>query len=141
MKSTVNKMALKQPTSMGDLVYFTNRSIGKGKAKVWVFRKECPECGSPMGKPKDKKGKVKTRAKEYVCYNCSHQEEKQAYEDSLIANCEYICPGCGFKGETQIPYKRKNIDGVKTLRANCEKCNSNIDITKKMKEKKIKKSF
>lgn len=134
-------MALKQPTSMQDLVYFTNRTIGNGHAKVWIFRKECPECGSSMGKPKDKKGKVKTRAKEYVCYKCSHQEEKQDYEDSLIANCEYECPECGFKGETQIQYKRKNIDGVKTLRANCEKCNANIDITKKMKEKKRKKSF
>ena len=131
-------MTLKQPTSMEELVYFTNRTIDNGKVKVWVFRKECPKCKTLMGKPKDKKGKVMTRAKEYVCYKCNYKEEKQAYENSLIANIEYICPNCNFKGEIKIPFKRKNIDGVQTLRFQCEKCSSNIDITKKMKEKKRK---
>lgn len=131
-------MALKQPESMDELVYFTNRAVDKGHAKVWVFRKACPKCGTMMGKPTDGKGKVKTRAEEYTCPKCKYTEEKQAYEDSLTANVEYTCPGCGFNGETQVSFKRKNIDGVQTLRANCEKCKANIDITKKMKEKKKK---
>jgi len=134
-------MTIKQPTSMGELVYFTNRLIGNGKAKLWIFKKECPRCNVLMGKPRNKQGKAMTRAKEYVCYKCDHKEEKQAYEDSLMANIEYICPNCGFKGETQVPFKRKNIDGVQTLRFQCKKCNSNIDITKKMKEKKRKSSY
>lgn len=131
-------MTLKQPTSMEELVYFTNRSVDNGKAKVWVFKKDCPKCHALMGKPKNSKGKVMTRAKEYVCYKCGHSEEKKDYEDSLIANAEYICSGCGHKGEAEIPFKRKNIEGVQTLRFQCEKCGFNIDITKKMKEKKRK---
>jgi len=133
-------MALKQPQSMDECVYFTNRTFEKGKAKVWVFRKKCPKCGTPMGKPTDAKGKVKTRATEYICPKCSYQEEKSEYEDSLTANCAYTCPSCGSEGEAQVPFKRKNIDGVQTLRFECSNCKAPIDITKKMKEKKKKKT-
>ena len=99
----------------------------------------CPECGKGlMGKPVKDDGKVKIRAKEYVCPECSHSIEKKEYEESLQANVEYTCPECKHKGQTQVPYKRKSIKGVKTIRANCEKCNANIDITKKMKVPKKK---
>lgn len=129
---------LKRPESMEDLVYMTNRDIGEtGSAMCWVFRERCPECGKGMmGKPVDPKTKkVKVRAKEYVCPECGYTVEKTEYEDGLTANVDYTCPGCGHEGELQVPFKRKMIKGVLTLRVNCEKCNANIDITKKMKDK------
>lgn len=133
-------MALQKPESMEELVYFTCRDIGAGEATVWVFRETCPKCEKAvMGKPKDKKGKVKRKAEEYACPECSYSVEKQAYEDGLVANIEYKCPSCGFSGELQVPFKRKNIEGVLTLRFQCEKCKANIDVTKKLKEKKGKK--
>ncbi len=127
---------LKKPESMDECVYFTQRDIGKGEATVWVQRQKCPKCGKAlMGKPRDSRGKVKTRAGEYVCPSCKYAVEKQAYEDSLTASAEYKCPSCGSEGEAQIPFKRKNIEGIPTLRFQCSKCKNNIDITKKMKEK------
>lgn len=127
---------LKRPESMEEVVYFTRRDIGEGEATVWVFRGQCPKCGKGlMGKPRDK-GKVKMRAKEYVCPECGHTVEKQEYEESLMANLDYTCPECKHKGETQVQFKRKSVKGVKTLRAVCEKCNASIDVTKKMKEPK-----
>lgn len=129
-------MALKQPESMDEIIYFTQRSIGSGKARVWVFKKMCPECGKAlMGKPVEK-GSVKIRAKEYKCPQCGYTEEKKAYEESLTASIEYTCPECSNSGELEIPFKRKKVKGVEMLRANCEKCGAEIDITKKMKEKK-----
>jgi predicted RNA-binding Zn-ribbon protein involved in translation (DUF1610 family) len=132
-------MTLKQPESMDEIIYFTNRSLdgGKGNAKVWVFKQDCPKCGKAlMGKPIGPNGKVKIRAKEYECPECKHALEKVEYEESLVANAEYECPSCGKSGETQGPFKRKNIEGVQTLRLQCQSCQGNIDITKKMKEKK-----
>jgi len=130
---------LRQPESMDECVYFTNRSLGGGSVRVWVFRQACPKCGNAlMGKPVGSNGKVKTRAAEYVCPGCGHSVEKKAYEDSLTANAGYQCPGCGSSGEAQIPFKRRNIEGMPALRFQCGKCNANIDVTKKMKEKKGK---
>ncbi|HLD97197.1 MAG TPA: hypothetical protein VI934_02540 [Candidatus Nanoarchaeia archaeon] len=134
-------MALKQPESMDECVYFTQRSLegGKGSVKVWVFRQTCPKCRKAvMGKPRGSNGKVKTRAEEYACPSCGNVVEKQAYEDSLTANAEYQCPACGSSGEAQVPFKRKNIEGIPTLRFQCGKCKANIDVTKKLKEKKRK---
>lgn len=136
-------MALRQPESMDELVYFTNRSLqgGKGSVRVWVFKQSCPKCEKTvMGKPRDKNGKVKTRAAEYVCPSCGHVIEKAAYETSLTANADYTCPSCSASGEAQIPFKRKLIEGVQTLRFNCAKCSANLDVTKKLKEKKGKAS-
>ncbi|MEM3370248.1 MAG: hypothetical protein QXW00_04285 [Candidatus Woesearchaeota archaeon] len=128
-------MTLKQPQSMEELVYYTDRQIGTGSVRCWVFREKCPKCGkSLMGKPRDNSGKVMIRAKEYVCQSCGFKMEKNAYEDTLTANIEYTCPSCGYKGEIQVPFKRKNVNGVQTLRFKCQKCNATIDITKKMKE-------
>lgn len=124
---------LKQPESMEENVYYTDRQIGNGEAKVWVFRGNCPKCKTLMGKPKDEKGKVAVRAKEHVCPKCGYSAESKAYEEGLTANIEYTCPECGFKGEQQVPFKRKKIKGADTLRFQCQKCKANIDVTKKMK--------
>lgn len=135
-------MALKFPNSMEECIYFTNREIdGKGKAMCWVFKEKCPKCGKGlMAKPRDEKtGKPKIRATEYVCPSCKHSVEKKEYEDTLTANVAYTCPSCQHKGETSAPFKRKMIEGALTLRVKCEKCSGNIDITKKMKDKKKKK--
>ena len=128
-------MALKEPESMEELIYFTRRGIGDGKVMAWVNKNKCPKCGKAlMGKPKDK-GKVKIRAKEYVCPECGHTEEKKEHEETLTCSIKYTCPSCSFEGEAEVPFKRKKIDGVDTIRIQCEKCGVNIDITKKMKEK------
>ncbi len=128
-------MTLKKAESMEECIYFTRRSIDDGEATAWVLKQACPKCNkSLMGKPKDEKtGKVKIRAKEYVCPECGYTVEKKAYEESLTVSIEYMCPHCKFKGEIQIPFKRKRIKGADTLRFQCQKCGKNIDITKKMK--------
>lgn len=136
---------LVEPKSMEECVYFTNRAIGEnltGMVKCWVFREKCPKCNKGMmGKP-IVDGKIKIRANEYICPICGYSEDKRSYEEKLTANVDYICPECKYHGQKQLPFKRKTIAGVKTLRFNCEKCNSIIDITKKMKtiKKKGKKS-
>ncbi len=138
-------MSLKEPASMDECVYFTNRIIGNGKIKAWVFREKCPKCGKGLiGKPKDKKtGKTKIRAEKYVCAECSYEAEKEEYEDSLMANIKYTCPGCSHSGEIQTSFKRKKIqrldektgkkETIDAIRFQCEKCRQNIDLTKKMK--------
>lgn len=133
-------MALKEPESMEELVYFTRRVIGNGKVMCWVYRQKCPKCGKAlMGKPKDEKtGGVKIRAKEYVCPECGHTAEKKEYEESLTAEAKYTCPKCGFEGEATFPFKRKKVEGVDALVFNCGKCNEKIAITKKMKGLKSK---
>lgn len=129
-------MAIVEPESMDDIVYFTNRTIGEGYAKVWVPRQLCPKCKKhKMGKPAEK-GKVKIRAKEYVCPGCQYTVEKQEYESTLIAQGKYTCPSCKKDGEVEAPFKRKNIEGVMTFRFPCQHCQKNIDVTKKMKAKK-----
>ncbi len=125
---------LKEPKGMEELIYFTNRIMGSGKARVWVFKQQCEKCKKAMmGKPVDDKGHVKIRAKEYQCPSCKYTVEKQAYEDTLLANVDYVCPSCKYAGKQQVPFKRKKVKGVEMLRFPCEKCKANIDVTKKMK--------
>jgi hypothetical protein len=132
-------MALKKPQSMDECVYYTQRSLGEGEVMCWVFKQDCPKCKKAvMGKPRDSKGKVKTRADTYECPSCHYSVDKQAFEDSLLACVEYACPKCKNKAEKQIPFKRKNVNGVQTLRFGCDKCGADIDVTKKMKEIKKK---
>lgn len=132
-------MPLRFPESMDECIYFTRRIIGNGKAVAWVFKEKCPKCQkSLMGKPRKDDGSISIRAKEYVCPSCNYTVEKKEYEDTLTANIQYTCPSCGNEGETQTPFKRKNINGVQTIRAQCQKCSGNIDITKKMKDPKKK---
>jgi len=132
-------MALEIPENMDDLVYFSNRAIGNGHAKVWVERQMCPKCNKAlMGKPKGDNGSIKIRAKEYVCPACNFTMEKTAHEETLTASIIYTCHHCSFSGDKQVPFKRKSVQGVQTLRFQCDKCKGNIDITKKMKEMKKK---
>lgn len=130
-----------EPKSMEELVYHTIRVIGESQIRVWVYRQDCPECGkAKMGKPRDDKtGKVKVRAKEYVCPKCGYTVEKKAYEESLEAEYKGTCPYCNKEVEGIVPFKRKSVAGVQTLRIKCPHCAANIDITKKMKEPKKKK--
>lgn len=121
---------------MDDLIYFTNRKIGEGKVRAWVYKKECPKCHkAKMGKPVEK-GKVKIRAKEYVCPECGYKEEKKEHEDSLTLETIYKCPYCGGEGEGTTEYKRKSFEGVQAYVITCSKCGKRIGITKKMKETK-----
>ena len=131
------------PESTEGLVYFSNRTIGEGKAMAWVYQQKCPKCGkATMGKPKDEKtGKVKIRSKEYVCPECNNTTEKKEYEEGLTMEIQYTCPECKHKGEAEVPYKRKKVkimvDGEEkkadAVVFNCGKCDAKIPITKKMK--------
>ncbi len=133
-------MTLKKPESVEELVYFTRRSIGKGRVMVWIYRQKCPKCGKAlMGKPKDPKtGKLQSRAKEYLCAECGYKEGKEEYEGKLIAEAEYACPECSHQGEQAIPFKRKKLKGVDALKFKCGKCGADILVTKKMKDIKEK---
>jgi len=138
-------VTLKEPTSVEDCIYFTQRTFDNGKVKAWVYKGKCPECGKGiMGKPKDEKtGRPKIRAKEYQCPKCKYIVEKEKYESSLMAQIKYICPNCKNEGEVEIPFKRKKVqrfneesgkkETVEALRIQCSKCKGNIDVTKKMK--------
>lgn len=132
-------MIEKKPESEADIeriIYHTRRKIGNGSATAWVYRQKCEKCKKGlMGKPRGEEGNVKIRAKEYVCPECGNTIEKKEYEESLNANIEYACPKCNHKGEMQIPYKRKKVQGMDSLVFNCEKCNEKILVTKKMKSK------
>ena len=134
---------MKEPASMDECIYFTNRVTDKGKLKAWVFKEKCPKCSKGlMGKPVEK-GKVKIRAKEYVCQECKYTIDKDEYEPTLFVNIKYICPYCFNSGELSIPFVRKKVAFVneatgkkklvESIRFQCQKCSKNIDITKKMK--------
>lgn len=141
-------MAVKEPKSMDELVYFTKRDLdnGKGEVTCWTYKGNCPECGKgKMGKPiNEKTGKAKIRAKEYVCPECKHTVEKEEYEETLMAQAKYKCPECSASGEIEFPFKRKTVQlfdvetqkkkAAKALQFPCEKCGYKINITKKMKE-------
>ncbi len=138
-------MTLRFPESMDECVYFTRRNLGqKGNAVAWVFKEKCPKCGKGiMGKPRGNDGKVKIRAKEYVCPSCNYTVEKGEFEDTLTANIQFTCPHCGFAGEHQMSFKRKKVKifdeesqkekTADALKFQCAKCKKDIFITKKMK--------
>lgn len=136
---------LKEPSFMDECIYFTNRTLGNGSVKAWVYKQNCPKCNKAlMGKPKDKKGKVQIRSKEYVCPSCGYSAQKDSYEKTLTAEVKYTCPHCKHQGEATIPFIRKKVKVfdqeeqkstmIDSLRFQCAKCNKNIDITKKLKE-------
>jgi len=131
---------VREPESMDECIYFTNRTLeNDGRIKAWVYKADCPECGNDkMGKPVVK-GKVKIRAKEYVCPGCGHTEEKLEHEENLTVDVIYTCPHCGHEGETTTSYKRKTFEGVPSHVFVCEGCDKKIGITKKMKKPKKKK--
>lgn len=123
------------PESMDECLYFTNR----GEILAWVYKKECPKCKKArMGKPVVK-GKIKNRAKEYVCPECNYTEEKAEHEATLELQAQYTCPHCGKEGESTGEYKRKNYQGVPSYMVECEHCGEIIALTKKLKVPKKKK--
>ena len=130
-------MALREPESMEECVYFTRRTMGdKGNIVAWTFREKCPKCKKElMGKPVEK-GKVKIRAKEYKCPGCGYTVSAEEYEPTLTVNVKYTCPECGNEGETTTQYKRKSWQGTKAYVFTCQKCKATIGITKKLKEPK-----
>ena len=129
-----------EPQSMNEVLYYTNRSLGEnadGSIICWVRKQLCPKCKKElMGKPRDSKGKVKMRSPLYECPSCHFTAEKKPYEESLTAQVNYTCPSCKKKGSSETQFKRKNIEGIPTLRFLCEHCKANLDVTKKMKAKK-----
>lgn len=135
-------MTFELPESMDNLAYMTRRVIDKGRVICWVNKELCPKCKKGlMGKPRDPKtGKAKIRSTEYICPECEYTVPKKEYEDTLEAFVIYTCPHCEKSGELNAPFKRKTIMGTNTLRVQCGFCGGNIDITKKMKEPKKKKS-
>ena len=131
-----DKMSLKKPTSVEECIYFTNRTIGSGRAMAWVFRKECPKCKGIMGKPLKKGGKIDKKADHYVCYSCNYSEPNGQVESSLLINVDYKCKHCGNEGETTTEYRRKSFEGVPSYVFECQKCGKKIGLTKKMKDAK-----
>jgi predicted RNA-binding Zn-ribbon protein involved in translation (DUF1610 family) len=134
-------MTLKMPSAPDECLYFTRRTLdNEGSIIAWVYKIDCPECGkAKMGKPVDAKtGKIKIRAKEYICPECNHTEELKAHEESCMVEIIYKCPKCGNEGEITAPYKRKSFtlpDGKKApaIIFECQKCGEKIGITKKLK--------
>lgn len=129
-------MALKQPQSAEECLYFTNRAIDSGKAMAWVYRKECPKCKKGrLGKPIKKNGKVDKKAEFYQCPQCGFQENMAECENSLSIEVIYKCPHCGKEGETTAPYKRRTWQGIPSYVFECKDCGKTIGITKKLKSK------
>ena len=132
-------MSLKSPNSMEECLYFTNRSVGEGYAKAWVYRKECPKCKKErLGKPIKKNGKVDKKAAYYECKECKYQESNEQVENSVKLEVQYKCPYCGNESETTAEYKRKFFEGVPSYVFGCGKCGKEIGLTKKMKGSKKK---
>jgi len=133
-------MALKEPESMDECVYFTRRKLDeKGSVMAWVSRKECPKCGKAMmGKPKGENGKIKIRSEDYECPACKYSVSKEEYEPTLECSIKYTCPHCGKSGEAAVPYKRKSFMGTKAIVFECGSCKEKIGITKKLADVKKK---
>lgn len=130
----VNPVALKQPESVDECIYFTRRTLKpKGRIMAWAFRKRCPKC---------KKGlmvKPKKTSLTYDCPSCGYAEPKAEHIEDMMLNVEYTCPSCGGSGEAETEYKRKTWQGVKAYVFPCGKCGEKIGVTKKLKEPKAKK--
>lgn len=123
-------MPFRIPQSTDECLYFTNRGYISG----WVYRKLCPKCKkATMGKPVEK-GKVKTRAKEFVCPNCHYTEDQATHENSVRVEAVYTCPKCGKKGESTAPYTRVKYHRVPSYVVSCQHCGEKMPLTKKLKE-------
>ena len=139
-------MPLKEPSSMEECVYFTNRVLkNNGKIRAWVFREQCPRCKQGlMGKPLDEKThRPKIRSEMYECPRCKYSAPIQEYEDTLTISIQYTCPYCSHQDEAQQPFKWKKAKvldeesgksaTLNLIRFQCSKCSKDINVTKKMK--------
>jgi predicted RNA-binding Zn-ribbon protein involved in translation (DUF1610 family) len=82
---------LVEPKSAEELYYYTDRDIGSGSARVWVFKLKCPKCNNYVQKPRDKNGKPIKKADYYECQKCGFRMDAKEYESKLIANIQYKC--------------------------------------------------
>ena len=132
-------MGIQFPESMDDCIYFTRRLLDHdGKIIAWIYHAECEECHKgKMGKPREN-GKVKIRAKEYVCDSCGHIESKEEHEPKQQVEIQYTCPFCKHSGEATTQNIRVSYKGVRSYVFSCEQCGEKIGITKKMKQIKEK---
>src|SRR3989344_1530174 len=99
-------MMLQLPSSVDECVYFTRRSLGKGKVAAWVPREICNVCKKGiMEKPRDPKtNRFKLRAKEYICTACKVVVPIEEYENTLTLCALYTCPSCSKEGDASVPY-------------------------------------
>lgn len=131
-------MTLKEPASMDECFYFTNRNVGSGNVIAWCFKPDCPKCKkAKLGKPVVK-GKIKKKSDVYVCPSCNYTVAVAELEPTLTMNVKYTCPHCGKSGEATTAYQRKKFQGVDSYVFECGFCKQKIPITKKMKEVKKK---
>lgn len=122
-------MPLTIPESLADCLYFTNR----GYVIAWVYRQACPKCKEGrLGKP-IVKGKVQSKAKEYVCHSCGYREDEATHEAGVKLEASYTCPQCNKKGESTGEYKRKKFKGIPSYIVVCQHCGEKMPLTKKLK--------
>jgi len=129
---------MKEPESMNDLMFFTNRNMGASTIKAWVYRPLCAKCKKGrVGKPINPKSKaINKKAEYYECNHCKAQTPVEDIDKDLKVEVKYKCPGCGNEGFATTEYKRKTWQGVPAFVFECSKCKEKIGITKKMKKPK-----
>lgn len=132
-------MAIKEPESMDDLFYFTNRVLENGGwAKAWVYKPIAPSGKGKLQKPKDPKtGRPKVRSTVYVDDE-GNEYPREEIDPTLSVEIKYKSPFTGNEGEATVPYKRKTWQGVPAFVFEDDAGNK-IGITKKMKAPKAKK--
>lgn len=121
-------MALEKPTNPKDLRFFTRKTVGSGKAMLWVFNPRCSKCKDGyLAVPYDEStGRFKSRAKTVKCNKCGAEAPKtELKEAEAIVNVAYTCPFCGKEGELQAPFKRT---AKKAFKFRCIFCGKEIKV-------------
>ena len=130
-------MPLKEPGSMDECVYFTNRTVGVGSIRAWVYKKTCPQCKKgKLQKPMKKNGKIDKKSLVVICNACGFEMPTEESEQGLSMDIIYTCPHCSSSGEATTAYQRKKFHGVDAYIFQCQRCHEKIPITKKLKETK-----
>ncbi len=126
------------PTSMEDLLYFSNRKMPDGvRIIAWVDKLTCEKCKKAlMGKPiNEKTGKVKIRAAVFVCPECEHEEPKTAHTKKLVMQIRYTDEtGKNWKS-AQTAYTLKTWKGMKAYVFQNEFTGEKMGVTKRLKMK------
>lgn len=130
---------MKEPDSMDELLFFTNRRVGDGTIRAWTYRPDCPKCKARMGKPiNPKTKKVDKKSLDYECPKCAYRVLAADADKDLKVEVIYTCPFCKKSGETETEYNRKKWQGVLAYVFLCKSCGKEIGITKKLKAAKEK---